>query len=145
MQSSDFCEGTRERESSSMRTSKNRSSRARYTCAGCATGRSGRVAVLLCFISLFFALFCLLLSPPPSSFHLPAYPAHPRPFSPWPSPPFPTAAAHSLSQELLFDCFITFINAAATRCYYYHSSCRGGRLLCWSTMAPLLLAERCEF
>lgn len=45
-----------------------------------------------------------------------------------------TAAAHPLSQELLFDCFITFINAAATRCYYYHSSYRGGRFLCWSTI-----------
>lgn len=143
MQSSDFWEGTRE--SSSMRTSKNRSSRARYTCAGCATGRSGRVAVLLCFISLFCSVLPVALSAA-FLFSPPSLSRSPSPFLPVASPPFPTAAAHSLSQELLFDCFITFINAAATRCYYYYrSSCRGGRLLCWSTMAPLLLAERCEF
>lgn len=98
-------------ESSSMRTSKNRSSRARYTCAGWATGRSGRVAVLLCFISLFCSVL-LFLHPLPSSFHLPAYRAR--------SPFLPVAVRASLSpaaahsRELLFDCFITFINTAAT-------------------------------
>lgn len=65
----------------SMRTSKNRrrvASRARYTRAGWATGRSGRVAVLLfCLLCLRLPLFCsvfLFIPPlapsPPLSFHL---------------------------------------------------------------------------
>ena len=71
-----------------MRTSKNRSSRARYTCAGWATGRSGWVAVLLCFtslslsLSLSFSLYLLALLLLPSSFHLPTYPARFCPFYP---------------------------------------------------------------
>lgn len=90
-----------------MRTSKNRSSRARYTCAGWATGRSGWIAVLLCFISL----FCSVLPAP-----LPLFTSRLIPLALAFSAPRPflsvSAAAHS--RELLFGCFITFINAAAT-------------------------------
>lgn len=86
----------------SMRTSKNRrrvASRARYTRAGWATGRSGRVAVLLfCLLCLRLPLFCsvFLFIPPlapsplfsPSRnislarpFHLPRYLSLPPPFA----------------------------------------------------------------
>lgn len=125
----------RRHESSSMRTSKNRSSRARYTCAGWATGRSGRVAVLLCFVSLFCSVL-LFLYPLPSSFHLPAYRAR-SPFLPVRAS-LSLAAAHS--RELLFDCFITFINTAATMplLLLLARSRLAGRLLCWSTEGPIV-------
>lgn len=84
----------------------------------------GRVAVPPTFISLSLScsLFCPFPPLLPSSFHLPAYPARsplpPRPGasrgppsrSAGPPPLVPPAAAHS--RELLFDCFITLINAA---------------------------------
>lgn len=137
-----FREGTRE--SSSMRTSKNRSSRARYTCAGRATGRSGWIAVLLCFVSLPFALFCPRLSRCHPLFTSRLIPlaltlSTPRPF-------LSVSAAAAHSRELLFGCFITFINAAATMLPLTPSRIgAAGVSFVGLHHAPLLLAERCEF
>lgn len=126
-----------------MRTSKNRSSRARYTCAGCATGRSGRVAVLLCFISLFCSVLPVAL---PTAFLF-----SPSGLSRSPSPFLPVVVSlfpHPLPLTLSLSCSTLF---------YYFYKCRRHTMLLPPLVllqrafpllvhhAPLLLAERCEF
>lgn len=123
VQSSGFCEGTRE--SSSMRTSKNRSSRARYTCAGCATGRSGRVAVLLCFISLFCSVLPVALSAA-FLFSPPGLSRSPSPFLPVAVSPFSPPLPLTLS-----------LTRVVVRLFYYFYKCRRHTML-----LPLVLSRR---
>lgn len=92
----------------------------------------GRVGSLFsCVSSLSFALFCLLLSPPPSSFHLPAYPAHPRPFSPWPSLPLSPHRHRSLSLSL---------TRVVVRLFYYFYKCRRHTMLLLASARPVAAA-----
>ena len=121
--------------------------RARYTYAGMATGRSGRVAVLVCFNSSFWFLFFvfLLLLLVPSSFHL--YPGISRtlPLSLSLSSTLPFVLSNFFSFLLLLRLILllprgcTYSRRVVVRLFYYFYKRRRrhhwvpGASLCWST------------
>lgn len=95
----------------------------------------GRVGSLFSCVSSLFLLLCFaycslstafLFSPPGLS-------RSPSPFLPL-SSPLPFTLSLSLTRVVRLFYYFYKCRCPATRCYYYHSSCRGGRFLCWSTM-----------
>lgn len=131
----------------SMRTSKNRSSRARYTCAGwgyrsVGSGRCSPVfhlSLLLCFARS---------SPATFLFSLPGLSRSHSPFLPVAvSLSFLRRAARSHSPRVVVRLFYYFYKCRRHGCYYHHHHLVADRrafpLLVHH--APLLLVERCEF